>query len=85
MGFPKHIWEQLKGMTVDEFITALIKDDFVLDVKVKTERIYRHPDGRRISIHYHIGSRCFGRGLLQALLKDTGWSEKDMRRLKLVK
>jgi predicted RNA binding protein YcfA (HicA-like mRNA interferase family) len=86
MGFPKNIWEQLKSITTDELIAALIKDGFVLDAaRVRTERIYRHPDGRRASIHYHTGSKCFGRGLLQDLLRDISWSEKDMRRLKLIK
>ena len=85
MNFSKNVWSQLKGKTTDELISALLKDGFVLDEKVKTERIYRHPDGRRISIHYHKGSDCYGRGLLKSLLDDTGWLEGDMRRVKLIK
>ena len=85
MKFPKNIWEQLKGKTADELISALLKDGFVLDTKIRTERIYRHPNGRRVSIHYHTSNKCYGRGLLKALLEDTGWSENDMHRLKLIK
>ena len=85
MKLPKNVWEQLKAKTADEFISALEKDGFKPDTKIRAERIYRHPDGRRISIHYHTGSRCYGRNLLKALLEDAGWSEDDMRRLKLIK
>lgn len=85
MGFSKNVWGQLKNKTADEIISALLKDRFVLDVKVRTERIYRHPDGRKVSIHYHAGNRCYGPGLLKSLLEDIGWSESDMRRLKFIK
>lgn len=85
MGFSKNAWEQLKNTTADELLSALVKDGFVLDTKVRTERVYRHPDGRRVSIHYHTGNKCYRRGLLKSLLEDTGWSEADMRRLKVIK
>lgn len=85
MKLSKSAWDQLKNKTADDLVSALLKDGFVLDIKVRTERIYRHPDGRRVSIHYHTGSRRYGPGLLRALLDDTGWSEEDMKRLKLIK
>jgi len=83
--FSKNAWAQLKNKTADELISALLKDDFVLDEKIRTERIYRNPDGRKISIHYHKGNQTYGASLLKALLEDTGWSEEDMKRLKLIK
>jgi len=85
MTFSKNVWNQLKAITENELISALLKDGFVPDAKLRAERIYRHPDGRKVSIHYHTGNECYGRGLLKALLKDTGWSENDMYRLKLIK
>ncbi len=85
MKLSKSAWNQLKNKTADDLVSALLKDGFVLDTKVRTERIYRHPDGRRVSIHYHTGSRGYRPGLLKALLDDTGWSEEDMKRLKLIK
>lgn len=85
MKFTKNAWDQLKAKTTDDLISALVKDGFVLDEKIKTERIYRHPDRRRVSIHYHAGNKCYGPSLLKALLEDAGWSESDMRRLKLIK
>ncbi len=85
MKFKKNVWEQLKGKTADDIITALLKDNFVLDKNVRTERIYRHPDGRKVSIHYHRGNTTYRPGLLKGLLDDIGWTEKDMYRLKFVK
>lgn len=85
MAFSKNVWSQLKAKTADELISALLKDGFVPDAKLRAERIYRHPDGRKVSIHYHIGNECYGRGLLKALLEDIKWSENDMYRLKLIK
>lgn len=85
MSFPKNVWDQLKSIPTRKLIAALEKDGFVPDEQLRAERIYRHADGRRASVHYHTGSKCYGRGLLKSLFKDTGWSEDDMRRLKLIK
>jgi len=48
-------------------------------------RIYLSSDkSRRVSIHYH-GKKTFGPKLLKELLADIGWSEGQMRKLKLCK
>jgi len=85
LALTENAWKQIRNKSVDKLISALLKDGFVLDVKVRTERIYHHPDGRRVSIHYHTGSTTYRPGLLKQLLEDTEWSENDMRRLKLIK
>ena len=85
MAFSKQAWDQLKNKTADDLISALLKDGFELDAEVRTERVYRHSDGRKVTIHYHTGSKTYGPSLLKDLLEDIGWSEKEMRRLKLIK
>jgi len=85
VNFRQNVWNQLKGKTAGDFISALEKDGWVLDEKVRTERVYRHPDGRRVLIHYHTSKRSYGAKLLKGLLDDIGWSESDMKRLKLIK
>lgn len=85
MNYSKNAWSQLKNKNADDLIRALLKDGFLLDAVVRTERIYRHPRGQKVSIHYHEGTKCYGPGLLKALLDDIGWSENDMRRIKLIK
>ena len=86
MKYPKYIKDQLKGKTKDAFIRALLKDGFIFDDSSGAIRVYRHKDGRRVTIHYH-PHQTFERipGVLKGLLKDLGWTVKDMKRLKLVK
>lgn len=85
MGFSKNVWDQIKNVTKDRLIKELLDDGFLLDEVVKTERCYRHKDGRRVMIHYHKGSDTFGANLLQKLFKEIGWNEKDIKKLKLAK
>lgn len=84
MKYPKHIWSQLKNLSADDFIAALKRDEWVLDETRGAEQVYRKPDGRRVSIHYHPG-KTYGPNLLKGLLDDAGRSLKDFRRLKLIK
>jgi predicted RNA binding protein YcfA (HicA-like mRNA interferase family) len=84
MKYSKNVWQQLKSITADELIRALEKDGWVRDVGVGAELVYRHEDGRIVSIHYH-PRKTYRPGLLEALLGDIGWAEADMRRLKLIK
>lgn len=84
MSFPGHVWDQLKGKSADELVKALSRDGWTLDTTRGAIRVYRHPDGRRVAIHYH-PKKTYGPALLKELLKDVGWSEDDLRRLKLIK
>jgi len=84
MTFSKQVWDQLKGKSCEDLIRALEKDGWVFDGGRGAERVYRHPSGKRITIHYHPG-RSYRPKLLRALLADTGWSEDDMRRLTLIR
>lgn len=83
MGWPTHIWSQLKSISADDLIAALERDDWSCDMDGGAMRIYLK-DRRRVSVHYH-PRKTFGPKLLQSLLNDIGWSEADMKRLKLVK
>jgi len=82
--YSSNIWKQLKSITADDFISALLKDNFVVDVSRGSKRVYRHNDGRRVAIDYHPG-KTFGKNLLKALLADTRWTEDNFKRLKLIK
>ena len=84
MSWPSAIWKQLKNITADELIRALEKDGWHLVPTRSSARIYRHPDGRAVSVHYH-PRKTFGAKLLQRLLRDIGWNEDDLRRLKLIR
>jgi len=82
--FSKNVWNQLKNLTADKLIQALENDGAKKDETSGAEQIYHYPDRRRVSIHFH-PQKTYGPKLLKALLSDIGWSEKDMRRLKLIK
>ncbi len=84
MRLPKNVWDQLKNKTANDLISALRKDGWILDVTRGAEQIYRHPSGKRVSIHYH-PKKTYGQSLLKALLADIGWSTDDMKRLKFIK
>lgn len=60
MSLPANVWAQLKNITADELVRALLRDGWVLDVaRAGSKRVYRHPDGRRVAIDYHPG-KTFG-------------------------
>ena len=84
MKYEKRIWDGLKNLNADDLVSALEKDNWVMDEPSGAKLIYRHPNGRRVSIHYH-PRKTYGPKLLKALLDDIGWSPADMKRLKLIK
>jgi len=93
MAFAQNVWNQLKNLTKGEFVSALERDGWTLEKPSASSgsiRLYikYDPQGKplkRIEIHYHHSSDTMGAGLLKGLLAGTGWTEKDMRRLKLIK
>ncbi len=75
----------LRNIPVREIIRGLERDGFVLHRSTRTGgRIYRHPDGRTVPIHYHSGSVPLARKTLASVLRATEWTEEDVRRLGLL-
>jgi len=44
---------ELKNTPVRELIRALERDGFQYTRRKGSQRVYRHPDGRHVLIHYH--------------------------------
>lgn len=84
MSFAPHIWGQLKSITAAELIKALEQDGWSCDTNGGSSFIYRHSDRRMVSIHFH-PKKTYGPKMLKDLLNDIGWSEQDLKRLKLCK
>jgi predicted RNA binding protein YcfA (HicA-like mRNA interferase family) len=83
--YSKNAWDQLKGILCDDLIGFLKKDGWVWDVTIGASQAYIHPQRKkRITVHYH-PNKSYGPSLLKALLEDIGWTEKDMKRLKVIK
>jgi mRNA interferase HicA len=73
-----------RGISARQLIRALLADGFVMSRSRGSHRIYRHPDGRRVMVAYHIPSNTFPVGTLRSMIADTGWIESDLRRLDLI-
>ena len=84
MKYSQNTWNQLKNLSPKELMAALEKDGARPDVSRGAVLVYRYPNGKRVTIHFHPGKSYF-RGTLKGLLDDIGWTEDDLRRLKLIK
>lgn len=77
---------QLRKVTVRELCAALERDGFILDRQRGSHRVYYRPeDKRRVVVPYHRPSATLAIGTLSAIVRDIGWTEEDLRRLKLIK
>jgi len=74
-----------RGITARQLVKALQADGFVLQRTRGSHRIYRHADGRRVVVAYHVLGDTFPIGTLQAMIGDAGWQEDDLRRLELLR
>ena len=86
MAYSKHVWGQLKNLTCERLIKALKADGWEEDITMGATIAFVKgtPPNVRVVIHYH-PKKTYGANLLKKLLADIGWSEKDLRRLRLIK
>jgi predicted RNA binding protein YcfA (HicA-like mRNA interferase family) len=83
VSYGKNTWNRLKNTTADDLIRALLKDGWVFEPTKSAVRVYRKAPDKRITVHYH-ARKTYGPSLLKGLLDDIGWSEEDLKRLKLI-
>jgi predicted RNA binding protein YcfA (HicA-like mRNA interferase family) len=83
VSFKPNVWDQLRNKTADDLVAALLKDGWAEDAKQGASIAYLKGSAR-VTIHYH-PQKTFGPKLLKALLSDIGWTDDDLRRLKLIK
>ena len=89
MAISRSVWSQLKAITADDLIRALEKDGWIGEDRRGATLGFVKDVGngggrQRVVIHYHPG-KSYGPRLLKALIDSTGWSAKDLERLKLIK
>jgi predicted RNA binding protein YcfA (HicA-like mRNA interferase family) len=84
----KVVWDQLKNITAGDLKQALHKDrlnGWYPDETASSAIVYRNDlTGKIVSIHNH-PHKTYGSRQLKELLKDIGWTEEDLKRLKLIK
>ncbi len=78
------IWAQLKNITADKLISAIEKDGWNPHLTISSSRKVYTKDDKLVSIHYH-PHKSYGPDMLKSLIRDLGWTEKDLKRLKLIK
>ena len=81
---PPELTRRLRNRPVRELIAALERDGFAYRRSKGAGRVYRHPDGRRVVIHYHHAGDTLPLGTLRNVLNGTRWTESDIVRLGLL-
>lgn len=79
-------YSKLRSFTVRRLIVALTKEGFSLVRRSGSHRIYRHHDGRRVTVSFHKGSQTFSPKILKIMIEDQAkWTVNDLKRLKILK
>ena len=75
----------LRNTDTRKVISALERDGFALDRQTGSHRLYRHPDGRRVTVSFHGPGQTFTRKTLRSMIEEQArWTEDDLKRLKLL-
>ena len=78
-------YSRLRTLTAREIIAALLRDGFSLDRQSGAHRLYRHPDGRRVTVSFHHAGETFEIKTLRSILElQARWEENDLSRLRLI-
>ena len=73
-----------KSLTVREIVSALERDGFYLHHQRGSHRTYKKGH-LRVDVPYHRPGQTFPIKTLLSIIKDAGWAEDDLKRLKLIK
>ena len=74
----------LRNVSVHRITRALEHEGFQFTERQGSQRLYRHPDRRRVVIHYHRPNDTLPPYVIRNLLIGTRWTEADLRRLGLL-
>ncbi|MCP3956579.1 MAG: type II toxin-antitoxin system HicA family toxin [bacterium] len=69
---------RLPTFTARQVVRALERGGFERVRQSGSHAIFRHDDGRRVTVPIHKG-RDLGRGLLRQIMRDAGLSVEDLR------
>ncbi len=79
-------YSRLRSVTARELIRALARDDFELRRQTGSHQQYAHVDGRRVTVSCHRLSDTFPVKTLRSMIqRQAGWTEDDLRRLRLLR
>ena len=79
-------YAHLRSLAARQIVNALQRDGFSLDRQSGSHRLYRHPDGRRVTVSYHRPGEIYPPKTLKSMIEvQARWNEADLRRLGLLK
>ena len=77
---------KLGSLTARELISALSKEGFIFTRQRGSHHRYHHPDGRRVTVPFTRSGDIFATGTLSSIIeKQARWTEKDLKRLNLLR
>jgi len=76
---------KLRSLTARKVVNALIKDGFYLDRESGSHHQFLHPVKGRVTVAFHHPRDTFPLKTLRGIIQDAGWTEEDLKRLKLLK
>lgn len=75
-------YSRLRSLRARRLIRAVKKDGFYKERSKGALRLFKHPDGWRVTIHLHNMDQTFAVGTLKAIIeKQALWTEEDLERL----
>ncbi|MCK6553931.1 type II toxin-antitoxin system HicA family toxin [Candidatus Binatia bacterium] len=78
-------YSKLRSLTARQIIAALEKDGFTPARTRGSHRLYRHADGRRVTVSAHRLADTFPPGTLKSMIEvQARWTDNDLQRLGLV-
>jgi len=78
-------YSKLRSLTAKKIVSALIRDEFYLDRESGSHQQYLHPNKGRVTVSFHHPSDIFPPKTLKRIIQEAGWTEKNLKRLKLLK
>lgn len=79
-------YQQLHKLTAGQIVRALLRDGFTIRNQAGAHIRFVHADGRRVTVSFHKSSQTFPPKTLKSMLEGQAhWTEKDLKRLKLLK
>ncbi|MDP3740763.1 MAG: type II toxin-antitoxin system HicA family toxin [bacterium] len=78
-------YSQLRSINTRDIIRALEQDEFFLKRQKGSHRLYKHADGRFVTVSFHHLSDSFPPKTLKSMLEaQAKWTEEDLRRLGMI-
>ena len=75
---------RLRNLNTRQLVRALQQDGFLLKRQKGSHRLYKHSDGRQVTVSFHHLADTFPPKTLKSMIETQArWTEKDTQRLGL--